>query len=429
MSLETTGALPDSGNARVAVGRAPSAVLHAASSADTDRMRLLVVGGEDHALRVPFLERLRRGGVAVEAAGTGDPAPFAAAGIPYHAYRLDRFISPIEDVHSYRSLVDILRRRHPDIVQTFDTKPAILAPLASRATGIGRVVRTVNGLGWVYSSSTPAARALRPAFDRLHRLTEPMTACTVFQNRSDLDFFAARKIILKGSGQLIPGSGVDIARFDHAHVSSSAQGLRRTLGMEAAEVVITVSRLSRVKGIATLLEAARSVARRRPAVRFVLVGPRESEGRQAIPQELLDANSDIVTTLGPRADIPDLLAMADVFAFPTELREGVPRVLLEAALARLPIVTTAMPGCTDVVEHGVTGHLCAPRHPAGLADAIVNALAYRDVAEKMAANCRALVEREYSLDITVGRYFRIYRDLAGARRRSGTIGGAGEVAA
>ena len=120
-------------------------------------------------------------------------------------------MSPVEDVYSYRSLADMLRRRLPDIVQTFDTKPAILAPFATRATGVGRVVRTVNGLGWIYSSSSPTARALRPAFESLHRITEPMTARTVFQNRSDLEFFEAREIIRKGSGQLVPGSGVDIA--------------------------------------------------------------------------------------------------------------------------------------------------------------------------------------------------------------------------
>lgn len=428
MNLSAFRVLGASGGARSAVGLARPPVSRTAENAVPDPLRLLVVGGEDHALRIPFLERLARHGAAVEAAGTGDPAPFAAAGIPYHAYRLDRFVSPVEDVYSYRSLADMLRRRLPDIVQTFDTKPAILAPFATRATGVGRVVRTVNGLGWIYSSSSPTARALRPAFESLHRITEPMTARTVFQNRSDLEFFEAREIIRKGSGQLVPGSGVDIARFDHADVSSSAQDLRRSLGLEAAEVVITVSRLSRVKGIATLLEAARVVARRRPAARFVLVGPRESEGRQAIPQALLDASSDIVLPLGSRADIPELLAMADVFAFPTELREGVPRVLLEAALARLPIVTTAMPGCVDVVRHGVTGLLCAPGDPEALADTIVTALEHRDTSAEMAEHCRALVEREYSLDVTVARYLRIYRELA-RTRCSGAMRGAGEAAA
>ena len=110
--------------------------------------------------------------------------------------------------------------------------------------------------------------------------------------------------------------------------------------------MLTVTRLTRQKGIPTLLEAAALVREARPGVRFLLVGPRQSEGPLAIAQSELDRHSAYVTALGPRPDIPALLGLADVFAFPTEYREGVPRALLEAALAGLPIVTTRMPGCS-----------------------------------------------------------------------------------
>ncbi|MGO4816692.1 glycosyltransferase, partial [Cupriavidus sp. 2MCAB6] len=121
-----------------------------------------------------------------------------------------------------------------------------------------------------------------------------------------------------------------------------------------------VSRLTQQKGIPTLLEAASLVRKVRPGVRFLLVGPRESEGPFAVAQDEIDRQAPHVMALGARKDVPALLALAELFVLPTEYREGIPRVLLEAGLAGLPIVTTDMPGCSDVVTHHWNGLLVPP---------------------------------------------------------------------
>jgi len=72
------------------------------------------------------------------------------------------------------------------------------------------------------------------------------------------------------------------------------------------------------------------------------VGPRESEGPFAVTQAEIERHAPYVLAIGPRSDVPALLGVADVFAFPTEYLEGVPRALLEAAVAGRPIVTTRM---------------------------------------------------------------------------------------
>jgi glycosyltransferase involved in cell wall biosynthesis len=108
-----------------------------------------------------------------------------------------------------------------------------------------------------------------------------------------------------------------------------------------------------------------------------------------------------------------LLAIADVFAFPTEYREGVPRVLLEAALAGVPMVTTQMPGCSDVVRDRWSGLLVPARAPRSLAAKILELLDDRRMARAMAANAAEHVRREFSLDITVARYADTYEELLG----------------
>ena len=373
---------------------------------------VLCVGGEDHNLRIPFLLRLREQGFRVAAAGSGDPEPFVKAGIDFHSFSFDRFINPIADQVSVKALAQLFREVRPALVQSFDTKPNLLVPLASRKIRNMRVVRTINGLGWLYSSSSPAALALRPIYCSLQRMTSRWTAATVFQNRQDHDFFRKGRMTGSGIDRLIPGSGIDVEHFHRARDAGPApEQLRRELDLENCDVVVTVSRLTRQKGIPTLLQAAKLVHDVRPTARFILVGSRESEGPFAVSESELERHSAYVRAVGQRSDVPTLLRLADVFAFPTEYREGVPRALLEAALAGLPIVTTSMPGCSDVVKDGWSGFLVPPGAPAALASRILDLLQDRQTSKTMGMRAEATVREEFGLDLTVARYAALYAEL------------------
>lgn len=351
-------------------------------------------------------------GFRVTAAGTGNPAPFAQAGLDYRPFRFDRFVSPLADWAALKTLANLLGDVRAELAQSFDTKPNLLVPLAARRVGDVRVVRTINGMGWVYSSRSPPAMALRPVYRALHRLAACSTAATVFQNREDQTFFERHRMVGRGSRRLIAGSGIEIERFERArNTGASPTQLREALGLGASEVVITVTRLTRQKGIPTLLEAAALVHRERPGVRFLLVGPRDSEGHLAVTQAEIDRHAPYVMAIGKRSDVPALLGLADVFAFPTQYREGVPRALLEAALAGLPIVTTRMPGCSDIVRDGWNGFLVPARTPRALAARIVDLLRDRRTAAAMGARAAALVRQEFGLKITVAHYAALYREL------------------
>jgi len=380
---------------------------------------LLCIGGEDHNLRIPFLLALRGRGFRITAAGTADPLPFLQSGIDYRAFRFERFVNPLADAAAIRTLTKLIAGVRPDIVQSFDTKPNLLVPVAARNLRDVLVVRTINGLGQIYSSRSLAALALRRIFPTLHRVAARSTALTVFQNREDQIFFESHRMIGKGASQLIPGSGIDIETFGRALATGVSRiELRRQLKLDKFEIVITVTRMTRQKGIPTLLEAAALVHEERPSVRFLLVGPRESEGPSAVTQAEIDRHAPYVIAIGKRPDIPALLRLADVFAFPTEYREGVPRVLLEAALAGLPIVTTNMPGCIDVIRDGWSGFLVPPRNPRFLAERILDLLREREAARVMGARAGLLVRKEFNLQITVARYAEAYTALMNASARN-----------
>ena len=373
---------------------------------------VLYVGGEDHDFRIPFMLLLRQHGFRVSAAGSGDPAPFAQAGIDFHRFDFKRFVNPLADLAAVRSLSRLLARVRPDIVQTCDTKPGLLVPLAARGLPGVQVVRTVNGRGWLYSSHSPLALTLRPIYRALHRLAARSTAATVFEIHDDQTYFDSHRMTGTRGGRVIPGAGTDVEGFERALAAAPPPAqLRDELGLGTSEVVMTVTRMTREKGIPTLLKAAALTHKVRPNVQFVLVGPRESEGPLSVSQAEIDSHAPYVVATGPRSDVAALLRIADVFAFPSEYREGVPRALCEAALAGVPTVATSMPGCCEVITDGVNGFVVPPGSPLLLAEKILAVPDDPAPARAMAARAAERVRQEFALTAIVAGHAALYREL------------------
>jgi len=114
-----------------------------------------------------------------------------------------------------------------------------------------------------------------------------------------------------------------------------------------------------------------------------------------------------------------LLALSDLFVLPTYLREGIPRVLLEAAALGLPLITTDTPGCKEIVRDGWNGLLVPPRDPRRLAGAVLRLLASPDERTLMGSRSRTHVMGNFSLDYVARAYAEIYERVL--RERSPSV--------
>lgn len=370
------------------------------------------LGGEDSHLRIPFCAKLIEAGLEVTAVGTGKPAPFVDRNIPYLGYELDRFFDLAGNWRAFGRLAGLIGEHKPDIVHGFDTKPSLLAPLAVRRARTGRAVRTINGMGALFSPNASSIRVLRPAYRALQRHVRSHTALTVFQNQRDFDYFNANGLVDSRRSRLIPGSGIDIEAFTSQMLDAAGRGrLQRELGIENKTVITTVTRLTRQKGIATLLEAASTLVKHVDDLIFLLVGPKETEGPLAIGEAELARHRPYVQAIGLRDDIPGILAISDLFVFPTQYREGVPRVLLEASAASLPIVASDMPGCDEVVRHGENGFLVPPGDAASLVAAISDLLPDAGRRKAMGQKGQRMLAGRLSLDRIVDDYLIAYEEV------------------
>jgi glycosyltransferase involved in cell wall biosynthesis len=367
------------------------------------------IGGEDIRLRIPLLLELRDRGFNVGAVGSEEGNAFFEHNIPYFRYSLERGINPLADIQSRSQLFQLFSQHQPDIVHAFDTKPALIAPIVAKKVGVPGRVRTITGMGYVFSSSSPLALTLRPVYRHLQRQASAATGITVFQNPDDREYFHNHKMVEAGQDDLVLGSGINIEDLiKRRPTSEKLAKLRQELRLEGQLVVTMIARLVVTKGVKEYLQAASLVCQQMENVKFLLVGPLLSEGKQAVSIKEIEEKADVVSYLGSRNDIPALLSLSDVFVLPSYYREGVPRVLLEAGAMELPLITTNMPGCKEVVRDGWNGLLIPPQNAPALATAILQLLQSQDDRKSMGIRSGLHVKTNFSLTQVADAYTNIY---------------------
>ena len=162
-------------------------------------------------------------------------------------------------------------------------------------------------------------------------------------------------------------------------------------------VIGVACRLVPIKGLLYLIRAVGVLRARFPELRLEIVGSgRHGRALQGEVQQLRLA--DRVQFLGWRTDVEEVLKRWDVFVLPS-LQEAFGIAALEAMAAGLPVIASRVGGLPELVEHGQTGWLVPPAHPAALADCISMLLQNpmrrhaMGVAAKLRAECHFGMQR------------------------------------
>lgn len=228
---------------------------------------------------------------------------------------------------------------------------------AARAAGVPAIVQTLH-YPWLMGSPkhrVPLYRSLRPVD---HVIAVSQAQRQTYERIGVPS--ALMTTVPNGVQPRGPGPGREAARA--------------ALGLTPDQpVVLTVGRLTVMKGHVHLLDAVPDLVRRFPDLAVVVLGRGHLEARLRAQVEALGVQH-AVHLAGHRTDARGLLDAADVFVLPS-LHEGMPLVLLEAMDAELPVVATRVIGSEQVVVEGETGLLVRPRDSAALGGALSALLA------------------------------------------------------
>ncbi len=299
---------------------------------------------------------LDRGGfdVALACADAGELLPEARALADVELVELAhlrREVRPIADLRALAELRRAIRRLRPDIVHTHSSKAGILGRFAAASERVPIVVHSIHGFG--FGAHQPAP--VRAAFLAAERAAARRTTAVIAVSQGNLDEGVRLGLFPAGRARVIR-SGIDLAAFRSPR---GGEAVRREFGIPAgAPLVLQIACFKPQKAPERFVELAAALASRFPDAHFLLVG--DGALRGALERGRRDAALERRLHMpGWRSDVPALLDAATVVTL-TSRFEGLPRVLVEALAASVPVVAMAVDGVPEVVRDGGNGFLVAP---------------------------------------------------------------------
>lgn len=318
---------------------------------------------------------------------------------------LVRAVRPLTDWRCRTALARLFRELKPDIVHTHSSKAGILGRMAARDAGVPVIVHTVHGMSFNRTQPWITQRMYRVLERRCAQYSDKIVTVADALSRQ----MAAAGVC--GPEKLLTVySGMETERFDPALYDRAA--VRRSWGLEEGRIVIgTVARLFRRKGYEQLLPIMVRIARQVPAAHFVWVGDgaQRREFERQLPALGLRERTTLTGLLPPER-VPELMSGFDVLAH-TSQWEGLPRVVVQALLMRVPAVAFDIDGTPEVVIDGQTGRQIPLNDEAGFVGALAELAGDAELRKRLGEGGRAHCLARFDWKVMVERLEGLYGEL------------------
>jgi glycosyltransferase involved in cell wall biosynthesis len=307
---------------------------------------------------------------------------------------LTRKISPLHDIVAIWQCFRVIKSLKPDIVHTYTPKAGLVGMIAAYFAGCKIRLHNVTGLPLMEAKGFK--RALLIQIEK----TIYWFATQVYVNSFGLiDFinkniFASNKIKILGNGST---NGIDGSFFKkNNEIEVVADSIKDRLGfVEDTFVWIFIGRIVKDKGINELVEAFKKITESNHNMELIILGSFEDELDPISTQADFEIkNNPKIKVVGFQSDIRPYLCIADCLVFPS-YREGLPNVPMQAACFDLPIITTNINGCNEVVSDLENGLLIEPKSSDELADAMEKIYEDTELRKTLKINTRDRILQKY----------------------------------
>lgn len=353
-----------------------------------------------HWLRNAVLAKQAGYEVHVASAPGAEVEQIKAHGLIHHELPLKRSgINPLKEINTFLNLIKVVKKVKPDVLHLITIKPVIYGCLVAYLTGTKNILCVITGLGYVFINGLNQ-RLLRLTVKSLYKIAfRHKNLKAVFENEADRDSFIKEGILYKDKTHIIHGAGVNLHDFVFLPEP------------EGKIKVVFAARLLRDKGAFEFVAAAKQISMTHD-VKFLIVGDLDPDNPASLTQSDIESFSECknIEFLGFRNDIASIFADSHIVVLPS-YREGLPKVLIEAAACGRAVVTTDVPGCRHVIIENKTGLLVKVNDVASLVEAIVRLVENNDLRQTFGIEGRKLAENKYCDNIISKEYIKCYQNL------------------
>lgn len=375
-------------------------------------MRLLIVTTQDRFFLTHVVERalyFKQKGwdvfIAAEETQKKYKNNILALGFDFYDTQIERkSLNPLGLLKAFFRLKKIYKDVKPDYCYNLGAKAIFLSTfLTYFQHGAIKIVNAPIGLGFVYASQSLKARVLRPLVDFLYKkFLNPKNSRVIVENQDDIDYFAGTGALRCEEAFCILGAGVDTQKFKPA--------LKRSEML----TVVMASRLIVEKGVRDFVRVAEILYKEGLPVHCILVGEPDYGNPSSISQkEFIDLkNNPAIECLGFCEHVDEVFSKAHVCCFPSFYREGLPRVLIEAASSGLAIITTDTVGCRETVD-GKNGKLLPVHDIDGMVQSIKDYLINPEKLLEAQVHSRKIAIEKFDTPIICEKTYEVFKSLGG----------------
>ncbi len=346
--------------------------------------------------RLNLIKELQKQGYQIVTIAPYDDysAKLKGFGIKHHNINMSQYgMNPLKELITMYEIYSALKKYNPEYSLHYTIKPNIFGNIVASLAGV-KVINNIAGAGKAFSNDGVFQKFIKLLFKYSLSKSEKV----FFQNFDDMNLFLDNGIIKKSICERIPGSGVDLEKYNFIPLQNS-----KTINF------LFIGRLLKQKGIKYYLEAAEKVLKNGYDLKFFVVGEYEENNTDYIDKKVLDKylQREQIHYYGSVSpdEIPNIISNAHCVVLPSYYREGVPRSLLEAAAMGKPIITTDNVGCREVVDEGKNGFKCEIKNADCLAEKMVKfiELPFEKKLE-MSDYGRKKIEKEFDEKIVIQAY-------------------------
>ncbi len=296
-------------------------------------------------------------------------------------------------------MIKLLKNLKPDVLHTHGGTPGFWGRIATKFYKIPAVVHTFHGIHYL----TKPITFKKWVFKMIDRYLKIFTDYTICVAEADLKKGLKVKV-LKTNASGVVRNGIDINYFERIEPWKEGRGILNI--PNDATVVGTIGRLHEQKGYKYLIDAAKHLIEENKLIYFLIVGEGELRANLELQVSSLRIKDNVIFA-GARTDIPRLMTLFDLFVLPS-LWEGLPLVLLEAMVSRVPIVASAVDGVLEIIEHNQDGILIPPKSSRAIIDGINILLNDKKFASNLTFNAYKKVTTDFCLQKMVSGLEDIY---------------------
>lgn len=312
---------------------------------------------------------------------------FQEVGIKYRQIPVQRNgLNPLKDLQTLKSIEQIFKEEKPDKIFAYQAKSIVYGSIAAKKLGITEFYSLIAGLGSIFRGQGLKNNVIKKIMQTQYKLACNNSKIVFFQNNDDRNELVNYKIVSMEKTAILNGSGVNLDVF-------------QPVSQPTKPTFLFIGRLIKDKGIMEYLEAAKELKTLYPEIRFLLVGPFDSNPSALQPEELTPyIETSIIEYFGEQKDVRPYLEQCSTFVLPS-YHEGTPKTVLEAMAMGRSIITTDAPGCRETVEDERNGYLVQVGNTSSLVDAMKRIIVNPDISVKMGEESLHFAKSKYDVNL------------------------------